>query len=122
MWQFSWDIIGYIHDSVPRWAKITVAALIMVTIGFFFGYRVAVFVAGGVLWFAVGVLVVSHVVVLTRNLRKQREVPPPPLTPADQADVEEFQAAMQGTELAETAQTPAHEQPPTDPLYQPPQG
>lgn len=113
MWQFTWDTIGYIHDSVPRWAKMAIAALILITVGFFFGYRASLYVASAALWVAVIFLIVAHLVVLSRNLRKARELPPTPLTPADQADVEEFQAAMQGTELA---QTPAHEQ-----TYQPEQ-
>jgi len=107
MWQFTWDTIGYIHDSVPRWAKIAVASLILVTVGFFFGYRASLYVAAVALWIAVAFLIIAHVVILSRNLRKQREAPPTPLTPTDRADVEEFQAAMQGTELA---QSPAYEQ------------
>lgn len=96
MWQFIWDSIGYVHDNVPRWAKVTIALLALATIGFFFGYRASLVVLGLVLWVIVTFFIVAHVVVLTRNLRKQREAPPTPLTPADQADIAEFQAAMQG--------------------------
>ena len=109
MWQFFWDIIGYIHDNVPRWAKITIALLALAAIGFFFGYRTSLVVLGAVLWIVVTFFVVAHVVVLSRNLRKHREKAPPPLTPADQADIAEFQAAMQGP-----IQPPSTGQAPTD--------
>ncbi|MFO0702499.1 MAG: hypothetical protein U0514_01290 [Candidatus Andersenbacteria bacterium] len=95
-WGFLWDTIGHIHDKWPRWGKITVAGLILVTVGFFFGYRAAIYVAGGALWIALGFMVVAHIVILSRNLRKRRLIQQVPLTPADQADIDEFQAALRG--------------------------
>lgn len=97
LWGFLWDAIGHIHDYWPRWAKITIALLILATVGFFFGYRTAIYVAGGALWISFGFMFVAHLVILTRNLRADRAPKPAPLTPTDQEDIEEFQAAMQAS-------------------------
>ncbi len=93
MWTLIWDTIGYFMDNVPRWAKITLLAVLTLAIYFFFGYRVTIYAIGGIFWFMFIFLVIAHIVVVRRNLKKQKEAPPP-LTPADQADIVEFQEAM----------------------------
>lgn len=97
MQKFILDTIGYIHDHVPRWAKITAAVLILLSVGFFFGYRAAIYLTGGVLSFATLALIVTHIFILVGNLRKKRVNVQAPFTPGDRADIEEFQAAMRGT-------------------------
>jgi hypothetical protein len=113
MWQLLWDTIGYIMDSVPRWAKLTIFGLFVGVLYLFFGYKVALYVVGGMLWFVFGFLVIAHLVVVSRNHKKQREQPAPvPLTPADQADILEFQQAMeQSSGPAPTSNTANREQP-----------
>ena len=115
MWQLIWDTIGYIMDSVPRWAKLTIFGLFVGVVYLFFGYRVTLYVVGGLLWAVFIFLVGAHIVVFLRNQKKERETAPAPLTPADQADIQEFQEAME--------QAPAQagfETPPTTPTDETP--
>lgn len=103
MWNLIWDSIGYFVDNISRPIKLLIAALFLAAVFFFFGLRPTLYVAGGMLWFAFLFLVVAHIFIQIRDRRKARETAPPPLTPADQADIAEFQEALEQTATLPTA-------------------
>ncbi len=104
MWNLLWDSIGYFVDNISRPIKLLIAALFLAAIYFFFGLRPTLYVAGGLVWFVFIFLVVAHIFVQIRDRKKARETAVPPLTPADQADVLEFQQAMEQTTSAPVSQ------------------
>jgi len=95
MWQFLWDIVGYFHDNVPRWVKLTILGLVLLIVFLFFGYKPMIYVAGGIFWAIFAFMLIAHIVILIKDSRKRKAAPPTPLTPADQADIREFQEAME---------------------------
>lgn len=96
MWQFFWDTFGFVADNVSRNIKLLLSGLLLLTTFFFFGLNGMFYFAGGIFWLACAFLIIAHLVVRARRARaKAKEVALAPLTAADQADITEFQQAME---------------------------
>lgn len=96
MWQFFWDTFGFVADNVSRNLKLLLFSLLLITVFFFFGLNGMFYFAGGIFWIAAVFLVVANLLVRARRARaKSKEAAPAQLTVADQADIAEFQQAME---------------------------
>jgi hypothetical protein len=120
MGQFFIDVIGYVHDNVPRWAKLTIVVLVLAILFFFFGFRPTVIVIGSVFWLLFGFLLVAHIGFLIRNTRKRKtEHATVHTSPEDEADVREFQEAMGETTVAPVTKAPIKRTVPAAPVPAP---
>ncbi|MDP2587439.1 MAG: hypothetical protein Q8P33_01530 [bacterium] len=121
MWGFFWDTFGFIADNVSRPLKIFLTALILVIVFFFFGFGAVFYFLGGIFTVAFLFLIIANVVVRIKRARKKsREAPIPELTPADQADIAEFQEAMNKQPAANPITLPAQKATPSTDLPETP--
>ncbi|MFO0704955.1 MAG: hypothetical protein U0517_03280 [Candidatus Andersenbacteria bacterium] len=96
MWHLFWDTVGFIADTVKRPVKIVLFALLLLIVFFFFGLNASFYFAGLLFWIAVLFFVIANIVVRIRRARTQAKTAAvAPLTSDDQADIAEFQEAMQ---------------------------
>lgn len=96
MWHLFWDTVGFVADTVTRPIKLLLAALILLVVFFFFGLNAVFYFVGIIFWICVLFFVIANLFVRLRRAReKAKTVAATPLTPGDQADITEFQEAMQ---------------------------
>ncbi len=96
MWHLFWDTVGFVADTVTRPIKLLLAALILLVVFFFFGLNAVFYFVGGALWIVAFFFVIANLFVRMRRSReKAKKVAAAPLSSDDQADIAEFQEAMQ---------------------------
>jgi|GEM_PF-3980812 len=96
MWSLFWDTIGFVADTVPRNVKLLLAALLLLVVFFFFGQDAVFYFIGGIFWLCALFFVIANLFVRGRRAReKAKTVAVAPLTQDDQADIAEFQEAME---------------------------
>ncbi|MFH0830681.1 MAG: hypothetical protein V1895_01315 [Parcubacteria group bacterium] len=123
MWHFFWDIVGFVADNVSRNLKLLLAALILLTVFFFVGLNGMFYFVAGVFWLVSIFFVIANLVVrLQRARQRAKMVPLVPLTAADQADITEFQQAMEQQPASQAQQqfTQGQYTPPTRKAAPPP--
>lgn len=96
MWQLFWDTIGYFADNVSKSIKIIIFALLIAIVYFFGGVKMAIYFAGGIFWISSIFMIIAAIVIsIKRSHKKKSEAIVTPLSSSDQADIREFQEAME---------------------------
>jgi hypothetical protein len=116
MWHFFWDTVGFVADNVTRPIKILIAALLLLVIFFFFGLNAVFYFVGVIFWIVVIFFILANIFVrIGRARAKAKMIAAAPLTPDDQADITEFQEAMQRQPSAQQVTPTVHKAaPPPD--------